>query len=86
MVKFRLTNSGISSTLHTVVRYEHRSLGGIGLFEPLIIQGTDRIVFLTEHYCKSILSIAPPRDNLATLKLVEGRGGRILENDYIETK
>ena len=85
IVQFGLTKAGISSTLHTAVRYGNSSLGGIGLFDPFIIQGTGRITFLIKHYWKSNTSSPLLRDNLDTLQLEAGRGGFILENDYIET-
>ena len=34
IIKFGLTKAGISSILHTSVRYGPRSLGGIILFDP----------------------------------------------------
>ena len=46
IVKFGLTKAGISSTLHTAVRYELRSPGGSKLFKPFVIQGTCKIAFL----------------------------------------
>ena len=86
IVNFGLTQSGTSSTLHTAVGYGPRLLGGIRLFDPFAIQGTGRIAFLIEHYWKSTLSIPLLRSNLATLQLEAVRGGRILENGYIETQ
>ena len=50
IVKFGLTNAGISSTLHIAVRYGPRCLGDIGIFDPFVIQGTDQIAFIIEHY------------------------------------
>ena len=52
IVKFGLTKAGISSTLHTEVRYGPCSLRFIGLFERFVIQGTGIIAFLIEHYWK----------------------------------
>ena len=86
IVKFGLTKAVISSTLHKAVRYGTRSLGGIGLFDPFFIQGAGQIYFLMEHYCKSTLYIPLLQANLSTLQLEAGRGGGILENDYIETQ
>ena len=45
-VKFGFNKAGVSSTLHTAVKYGPRSLGGIGIFDPFLIQGTGRIAFL----------------------------------------
>ena len=42
IVKFGFTKAGISSTLHTAVRYGPRSLRCIGSFDTFVIQGTDR--------------------------------------------
>ena len=39
IVKFGLTKAGISSTLNTVVIYWPCSLGGIDIFDPIVIQG-----------------------------------------------
>ena len=86
IVKFGLAKDGISSTLHTVVRYGPWSLGGIGLFDPFVIQGVGQISFLIEHYWKSTPSSPILWANLSTLQLEAGRRGRILENDYIETQ
>ena len=49
-VKFGLNKAGMSITFHTSVIYGTRFLGGIGLFEPFVIQGARRITFLIEHY------------------------------------
>ena len=38
IVKFGLTKAGIISNLHMAVRYGPRSLGGIGTFDPFLIQ------------------------------------------------
>ena len=80
IVKFGLTKVGISSTLHTAVRYVPHSLGGIGLFDLFVIQGTGRIAFLIKNYWKSTPSSPIFRDNLATLQLEAGRRRRISEN------
>ena len=85
IVKFGLTKTGISSNLHTEVRYGPQSLGGIILFEPFAIQGSGRIAFLIDNYWKSTPSIPLLQANLSTLQLEAGRGGRILENNYTET-
>ena len=77
IVKFGLTKTGIRSTLHTAVRYGPHYIEGIGIFYPLVIQETDRIAFLIEHYWKSNPSSPLLRSNLATLQLEAGRGGRI---------
>ena len=83
IVKFGLTKAGISSTLHTAVRYGPWSLGGVGLFDPFMIQGTDIIAFLIEHYWDSTPSSPLLWSNLSTLQLEAGRGGSILEKYYI---
>ena len=81
IVKFGLTKVGIINTLHIVIIYGTRSLGGIGLFDPFVIQGTGIIAFLVKHYWNSTLSSPILWYNLSTLKLEAGRGGRILENN-----
>ena len=43
IVKFLITKDGIRSTLHTAVRYGIISLGGVGIFDPIIIQGVGKI-------------------------------------------
>ena len=86
IVKFGLNKSGISSTLHTAVKYGLQYLGGIGIFDPFVIQGSVRIAFLIVHYWKLIPSIPLPQAELSTLQLEAGRGGRILENDYTENQ
>ena len=79
IVKFGLTKSGISSTLHTSVRYGPLLLRGIRLFDPFLIQVTCIIAFLVEHYWNSTPFSPLLRANLATLKLEAGIGGHILE-------
>ena len=86
IVKLGLTKAVISITLHTEVIYEPRSFGGIVLCDPFVIQGTGIIAFLIEHYSKSTPSRPLLWDNLANVQLEEGRGVRMLENDYIETQ
>ena len=85
-VKFGLTNAVISSTLHTAVRHGPCSLGGIGLFDPFVIQGTGRIGFIIKHHWNSTPSIPLLRYNLSNLQLEAGRRGHILGNYYIETQ
>ena len=82
IVKFGLTKSGISSTLHTAVKYGTRSLRVIGLFDPFVIQRSGQIAFLVEHYWKSTPYIPLLRAKLSTLQLKAGIGGHILEKDY----
>ena len=86
IVKFEHNKDGISSTLHKVISHGTRSLGGIGIFDPFVIQGTYSIAFLIKHYWKLTPSIPLFWDNLFTLQLEAGRGGRILENNYIESQ
>ena len=86
IVKFVLAKAGISITLRTAVRYGPRYLRGIGIFEPFVIQGTGRIAFLIEHFWRSNPSRPLLRANLDTLQQKAERGGRILENNYIETQ
>ena len=38
IVKLGLTKAGISSTLHTAVRYGPQYIESIGLFDPFVIQ------------------------------------------------
>ena len=78
IAKFVLTRAGISSTRHTAVKYGPRSLRGIENFDPFVIQGTVRIVFLIEHYWNSTPSITMLRSKLSTLQLEYRRGGHIL--------
>ena len=52
IVKLGLTKAGISSTLHTAVRYGPRYLGGVRTFDPFVVLGTCRIAFLTKHCYK----------------------------------
>ena len=86
IVKFGLTKASKSSTLQAVVIYGPWSLGGIGIFDPLVIQRAIQISFIIKHYYKltsySLLLWA----NLSTIQLGVGRGGCILENNYIETQ
>ena len=86
IVKCGLTKAGIISTFHTAVRYGPRSLGSIGIFDPLVVQGSGQIAFLVEHFWKSTPYIPLLQANLSTLQLETGRGGPILENDYTETQ
>ena len=69
IVKSRLTKDGISITLHTEFRYEPLSFGGIGLFDPILIQGVGRIFFITKHFWKPTQSCPLLCDNLSTLQL-----------------
>ena len=46
ILKFGLTKPGISSNLHSAVRYGPRYLGSIGLFDPFFIQGAGRIAVI----------------------------------------
>ena len=78
IVKFGLTKSGMSSTLHKVARYGPRSLGGIGLFDPFVTQGAGQIAFLVEHYWKLTPSRPLLWANLSRIKIEAGRGGSIL--------
>ena len=78
IVKFALTKAGISSTLHTAVRYGPRSLRGIRLFDALLIQVTFRIALLSEHYWKSTPSIPLLWANLSTLQPEAGIGGQYI--------
>ena len=86
IVKIGLTKGGISCILHTELRYGPRSLGCIGLSDPFMIQGTGRIVFLIKQYWNSTTSRPLLWSNLSTIQLEAGRGGTILENNYIETQ
>ena len=86
IVKFGLTKSIISSTLHTAVRYGTQSLGGIGLFDPFTIQGAVQTAFLINHCCKLTPFSPIIHANLSTIQLEEGQGWRILENNYHETQ
>ena len=83
-VNFGVTKAGISSTIHTEVKYGTRSLGGTEIFDPLAMQGAGQIAFLIKHYWKSTPSISLLRENLYTLQLEVGRGENILENEYTE--
>ena len=49
IVKLGLTKDSVSSNLHTEGIYGTQYLGGIGLFEPFVIQGAGRISFLIKH-------------------------------------
>ena len=86
IVKFRLTKTVISSTLHTVVRYGSRYIGGIVLFEPSVIQAVGRIDFLIKHYYKLTPSRPLLRAGLYILKLELGRGRYIFKKNYTETQ
>ena len=86
IVKFGITKDGISSNLHTSVRYFPRYLWCIKFFDPLMIQGAEQIAFLIEQYLKFNPSRLLVWANLSTLKLESGRGGILLENDYTETQ
>ena len=79
IVKFGLTKSGKRINLPTAVRYGLCSLGEIGIFDPISIQGASRIAFPIKHCCKPTLSSPLFRANLSTLQLEVGQGGRILE-------
>ena len=48
-VKLGLAKAGITSNLHTAVRYGPFSIGSIGLFHPILIQGAGRIDFLVKN-------------------------------------
>ena len=86
ILKFGLNKDGISSTLHTVVRYGSRYIGGIVLFDPSVIQAVGRIDFLIKHYYK----LTPYRPllwaGLSILKLELGRGRYIFKKNYTETQ
>ena len=82
IVKFGLTKAGISSNLHTAVRYGPQSIGGIGLFEPFMIQGSGRMAFLIKHCWKPTPSSPFLCANLSTLQLEAVRGRHTLENNY----
>ena len=69
IVTFEITKADINITLHTAVRYGPHSLGGIGIFDPFLIQITSRISFLIKHYWKSTPSIPLLWDNMSTLQL-----------------
>ena len=86
IVKFKVTKYGISSTLHTAVRYGPWYLVGTGIFDLFVIQGAGRIDFLIEHYWKLTPYIPLLWANLSTLKLEAGEEGRILENKYTENQ
>ena len=86
IVKFGLTKSGISSNLHTLVRYGPCSIGDIGLFDPFVIQGAGQIAFFFKHYWKYNLFSPLLWYNFYTLQLESGGGGHMFKNDYIETK
>ena len=60
------------------VRYGPPSLGGIGIFDP-IIQVAGQIYFIRKHCCKLTSYIPLFRANVSTLQLEVGQGGRILE-------
>ena len=86
IVKFRLTKAGISSTIHTAVRYGPWYLGGILLYDPFMIQGTVPIAFLDKHFWKMAPSSPLLCANLSTLQFEARRGGWILENNYHKTR
>ena len=77
IVNFGLTKAGISSTLHTVIRYVHCSLDGIGIFDPVFIQGAGWISFLIKHWWNWTPYIPLLYANLSIMKLEEGWGERI---------
>ena len=85
-VKFGLTKAGIVSTIHTVVRYGPCSLGGIGIFDPIRIQGASQIDFLIEHCHKFNPSILLLRANVSNLHLEMVQVGSILNNENPETE
>ena len=84
IVKLGLTKAGKSNTLHTTVKKGHHSLVGIGLFDPILIQGASKIVFLIKHFWKFSPYISLLRSNLSTLQLEADSGGRILANFYLK--
>ena len=86
IVKLRLTKSSISSTHHTAVIYGPQYLGGIGLFDPFMIQGADRISFLIKQLWKHNPSSPLINANLLTIQLEVGRGKSILEKNYHKTQ
>ena len=69
IIKFGPTKDFISSTLQTTVSYEPRSLRGISIFDPFLIQGTGIIAFLVKNYWNSTTSSPLLWANLSTLKL-----------------
>ena len=86
IVKFGLTKAGIISTLHMAVRYGPRSLGGIGIFFLIVIQGAGQIAFLIKYYWKPTPSSQLLRDKLSTLQIKTGQGGRTLEKNHPKTQ
>ena len=86
IVKFILTKASISITLHTLARYWPLSLGGIVLFDPIVIQGSGEIAFLVKHCCKPTPYSPLLRANLSTLQLEAFQGGHILESNYLKTE
>ena len=84
IVKSGITKDVISSTLHKAVTYGHCSLGGIGSFEPFVIQGAGQIVFLITEYWKLTPSSPLLWVSLCNLQLEPRRGK--LENEYAETQ
>ena len=69
IINFWLTKDGISSSLHTVFRYGPRSLEGIVLFDPFVIQVTGWVALLIKNYWKSTPSSPFFWYNLSTLQL-----------------
>ena len=86
IVKFMITKTGIISTLQTAVWYGPHSLGGIGIFDPIMIQGSGQIVFLIKKFCEKTPSSPLLHANLYHLQLEAGWGGIILENDLPKTQ
>ena len=72
IVKFGLTKDDISSTRHTAVRYGPRSLGGIQLLIPNIIQRSGQIDFLVKHCMKLNPYIPLLRANIFNIQLESG--------------
>ena len=69
IVQFGLTKAIIISTLHEAVRYFLQSLGGIIIFDPILIQGAGQIAFLIKHFWKQTPSIPLLCAKLFTLQL-----------------
>ena len=72
IVKFGLTKAGIISTIHTAVMYGTCSLGGIVLFNPIMIQVAGQIAFIIENCWKPTPSCTLLLDDLSTLQLEAG--------------
>ena len=78
IVKCGLAKVGISSTLHTSVRYGPRFLGGIGLVDLFVIQGAELISFLVGHYWKLTPYIPLLWENLSSIQFEAWIGRSIL--------